>query len=334
MLSALHEPRYPHRLSLSHVFRVSLTDIATPPVASPGKILNVNFRRRPSRKLQALHAQTRNRLFQFLVCRMPARSLESSFPGRRVEPLDRCARPAQHLLLSSDKPSNPDAAPHEDSAARLSRRRLLNPAGWYWWPEQSEGAAESVVQQAQQKLLSADFCSADQLMQKWLSDTFGSGSVAVLNCSQWLMLARLAFLRDDLHGGLLFLDRAAAARQSAEQQSAEDDSRRRCQTHELLLRAAAASMSGCPELSAIHLRSAECVGLTDDPAELQLTMLCRALVDLANHRSQSANRLFQASLLLRQESASASAGALLNMQHELVESLQLLAEIQPATPAS
>ncbi len=265
---------------------------------------------------------------------MPVRSLESGSPERRVEPFDRCARPAPHLLLSFDNASSTDTAPHKDSAARLSHRRSLNPAGRYWWPEQSAEASESVVQQAQQRLLSADFCSADQLMQKWLSDTFGSGAVAVLNGSQWLMLARLAFLRDDLHGGLLFLDRAAAARQVAEQQSAEDESRKRCQTHELLLRAAAASMSGCPELSAIHLQSAECVGLTDDPAELQLTMLCRALVDLAHHRSQSASRLFQASLLLRQESASASAGALLNMQHELLESLQLLAEIQPAAPAS
>jgi len=166
-------------------------------------------------------------------------------------------------------------------------------------------------------------------MQTWLSGRFGGGSVAVLRCQQWLLLARLAFLRDDLHSGLMFLDRAASARTADHSQSADEEFARRLETHELLLRAAAATMSGCPELSHVHLQNAEMLGNVDDPQELQLTMICRALVELATHRSQSACRLFQAALLLKQAPGShPPVGSLLKMQDELLESLQLLAETQ------
>ena len=310
------------------------------------------FRKRSSAKLQALHTATRRLLFQLLVCRTagdPARhSSLDSLPAMRLatpdavsELLDRCARPAASLrqpLFDTAAGDNPQ--PERTSAPPL-RRGPLKSAGWFCWWNADPGSTQDTpahasylpdtdaVRQAEIKLQSADVTSADQLMQTWLSGRFGGGSVAVLSCQQWLLLARLAFLRDDLHSGLMFLDRAASARTGDHSQSADEEFARRLETHELLLRAAAATMSGCPELSHVHLQNAEMLGNVDDPQELQLTMICRALVELATHRSQSACRLFQAALLLKQAPGShPPVGSLLKMQDELLESLQLLAETQ------
>lgn len=81
--------------------------------------------------------------------------------------------------------------------------------------------------------------------------------MAVLSCDEWLLLARLAFLWADVHGGLMCLDPAAQVRLTEAAQSAVSEESRRFVTYEQLLRAAAATVSGCPELSHGHLQNAE-----------------------------------------------------------------------------
>lgn len=301
--------------------------------------------RRSSAKLQALHASTRRQLFQLLVCRTAGRPDSLSADSRIPDTDSRCAQPSATVLAPPDDQSAASRLHAGRTASPLPRRGPLRSGGWFcWWNETvvppvpaGENSAISqfdTVQEAEQKLQAADFSAADQLVQKWLSEQFGGGSVAVLSCGEWLLLARLAFLRDDLHGGLMFLDRAAQIRLS-EAASADSEESRRFATYELLLRAAAATMSGCPELSHGHLQNAELLGSVDDPQELQLTMICRALVELATHRCQSASQLYQASLLLRQApSALRPAAGLLRMQQELAEALQLLAETQRTASTS
>lgn len=294
---------------------------------------------RSSGKLQALHSNTRRQLFQLLVCRTSG-SPDSHCAGARIaDTHSRCAQPSATVLALPDDQSAASRLNAGRTASSLPRRGPLRSGGWFcWWNETvvppvpgGENLANSqfdTVQEAERKLQAADFSAADQLVQKWLSEQFGGGTVAVLSCGEWLLLARLAFLRDDLHGGLMFLDRATQGRLS-EAASADSEESRRFATYELLLRAAAATMSGCPELSHGLLQNAELLSSVDDPHELQLTMICRALVELATHRCRSASQLYQASLLLRQTSAAPPpAAALLRIQQELVEALQLLAETQ------
>jgi len=292
--------------------------------------------RRSSAKLQTLHAHTRRQLFQLLVCRASG----------NVDLQHRCAQPSATILpLAQDQPAARRANAERSPSAQPGRGSLRS-GGWFcWWNEslvppspsgeQTTVAPLNAVQEAELKLQAADFLAADQLVQKWLSERFGGGTVAVLSCGEWLLLARLAFLRDDVHGGLMFLDRAAQVRLTEAAHSAGSEESRRFATYELLLRAAAATMSGCPELSHGHLENAEMLGSVEDPQELQLTMICRALVELAIHRCQSACQLFRASLLLRQAPAvPRSADGLLRIQHELAEALQLLAETQRAASSN
>jgi len=311
----------------------------------------VAFRKSLAGKLQALHTSTRRQLFQLLACRTAtdfaecgdgdtAASGRGNTPEASPELLDRCARPAASICKSRLAAGPVDHPPIDRPTSTSPRRGTLKSAGWFcWWNEslqavQATAGARPVpetdaLRQAEIKLQSADVVSADRLMQTWLSGRFGGGTVAVLSCQQWLLLARLAFLRDDLHSGLMFLDRAANARKTQLSHSADTEHSRHAETQELLLRAAAATMSGCPELSHGHLQNAEMLGSVDDPQALQLTMICRSLVELATHRPTSACRLFQASLLLKQSPNSHQpVGGLLKMQNEILESLQLLAETQ------